>query len=82
MALIGSEGVALGVALLEEVSLGAGFKVLEAQARPSGSLALPADPADLTADPDVELSGTSPAPCLPAYSHSPCHDSSGLTSEL
>jgi hypothetical protein len=49
------------------VSLGVGFDVLEAQARPSGSLFLPLLPVDL----DVELSATSPAPCLPVHCHAP-----------
>ena len=48
-------------------SLGVGFGVSEAQARSSGSLSV------LPADPDVELSATSPAPHLPA-----CHHNNGL----
>ena len=32
-------------------------------------------------DPDVELSATSPAPCLPTYHHAPHHDNNGLSSE-
>jgi hypothetical protein len=43
--------------------LGVGFEVSGAQARPSGSGALPA----ACDDPDVELSAPCPAPCLPAH---------------
>jgi hypothetical protein len=45
------------------VSLRVGFEVSKVQARPSGSLFL------LSADPDVELSASSPASCLPACHH-------------
>ena len=45
----------------KSVSLGVGFEVPEAQARPSVTL--------LLADPDVELTVPSPAPCLPVYCH-------------
>lgn len=48
------------------VSVGVGFEVSKAQARPSGSLFL------LPADLDIELSATSPTPHLPAYHHAPC----------
>ena len=46
--------VEVGVALMEEVCLGVGFEVLEAQARPSMSVSLSSMPAD----PDVELSSS------------------------
>jgi len=55
------------------VSLGTGLESPEALARPSSSLSLPA-----TMDPDVELSATSPAPCLPECHHASCHDDNGL----
>ena len=48
------------VALLEEGSLFGWAEVSEAQARPSGSLALL-----LSIESDVELSATSPGLCLP-----------------
>ena len=46
----------------ESVSLGVGFKVSRVHAKPRVSLLL------LLANQDVELSATSPAPCLPAFS--------------
>lgn len=53
----------IGVASLEEVSLGVGFRVSNAQARCSVSLFL------LSADLDSELSATFTAHCLPACHH-------------
>lgn len=51
-----------GVALLVEVSLGLSFGALDAQAKPSKCHSL----FQVPANPDVELSSTSPAaPCLP-----------------
>jgi hypothetical protein len=49
-----------------------GFGVSNAQARPSVSVFL------LPVDPDVELSATSPAPCLPACQHVSCLADIGL----
>jgi len=54
------------------VSLGVGFEVSDAQARPHVSLFL------LPADQDVELEAPSPAPCLPARCHISHHDYNGL----
>jgi hypothetical protein len=50
-----------------------GFKVSEAQARPSGLVS-----SLLPVDQDVELSTPSPAPCLSACLHTSCHDDNGL----
>ena len=56
------------------MSLGVGFGVSNAQVKPSISLFL------LSADPDIELSAPSPAPCLPAYYHaSSHHEDNGLS---
>ena len=55
------------------MSLGVGFEVSEVQARASVSQSLPA-----AAGPDVELSATSPAPCLPACHHASYHDDNGV----
>ena len=60
------------LALVEEVSMGVGFEVSEAQARPRGSpvfLLLPLNQ-------DVELS-VPPAPHLPAHHHASCHGNNG-----
>ena len=55
------------------VSLGEGFEVSDAQARIKWlSFFL------LPANPDVELSGSSPAPCLPGHYHASHHDGDGL----
>jgi hypothetical protein len=56
------------------VSLWVDFEISKAQAQtqPSGCLFL------LPADPDVELSGTSPAPCLPACFLASHHADNGL----
>ena len=56
------------------MSLGRGFEVSDVQARCSVSLSLFL----LPADPDVELSAPSPAPCLSAHYHASCHDDNGL----
>jgi hypothetical protein len=53
------------------VSLGAGFGLSKAQARPMGFLFL------LFRNPDVELSATSPAACLPVSCHVPYNDENG-----
>lgn len=62
----------VGVALLAEVSVGMGFEVSEAQARPSGSILFL-----LPANPDVKLSAPFPTRCLSTspMSH---HDDDGL----
>jgi hypothetical protein len=52
------------------VSFGVGLGVSEAQARPSGSLALP----PVYQSTNVEVSATTPALCLPAWCHASCHD--------
>jgi hypothetical protein len=54
------------------VSLGVGFEVLCAQARPSLFMLF------LLSDLDVQLTVPSPPPCLPACCHASCHDDSGL----
>jgi hypothetical protein len=54
------------------MSLEAGFEVSDAQAMPSVTLFL------LPANPDVELSATCVAPCLPVCYHASCHDNNGL----
>ena len=55
------------------MSLGVGFKVSDAQARPvAHSLIL------LPADPDVDLSATSPASHLSAHCLASCHGDNGL----
>ena len=54
-------------------SLGVGFEVSDAQARPSVALLFL-----LPADPDVELSAASPVPCLPTCHHGSHHDNNGL----
>ena len=55
------------------VLLGVVFEVAKAQARPYGSVSF-----WLSVDPDVELSATSLAPCLPACYHASCHGDNGL----
>ena len=66
------------MALLEDVChwVGVGgiyFEVSESQARTSGSFSmLP------TADPDLYLLTSSPAPCLPGCCHASHHDDKGL----
>jgi hypothetical protein len=63
------------VALLEEVchwGWALRFQMLN-QASPGGVLFL------LSLDPDVDLSATSPAPCMPVCYHATCHDSNGLS---
>lgn len=69
MVLVGSEGVALlgSVILLKKVSLVRGYEVSKTQARPSVILFLLPD------DPDVELSASFPAPCLPTCCHVSFH---------
>ena len=56
----------------ENVSLEVGFQVSNAQARPSVFLFLLPDHLD------VELSATSPAPCLPVGCHTSPHNNDGL----
>ena len=59
--------------LLEDyVTVGAGFEVFCAQATPS----VTQSPAVFSQD--VELSATSPAPCLAACCHAPHYDDNGL----
>ena len=53
------------------MSLEMGLGVSSAQARPSGTLFL------LPAHLDVELSATSPAPCLLVFCHASNHDDNG-----
>jgi hypothetical protein len=55
------------------MSLWVSFEASEAQARPQcHSLFL------LSADPNIELSATSPVPCLPVCHCASCHNDSGL----
>ena len=54
------------------MSLGMGFEVSEAQARSSGS------PSACPIYLNVELSTTSPVPCLPARHHASCYDDNEL----
>lgn len=54
------------------MSLGVEFEVWEAQARTGVTLFL------LPADPDIELSAVSLAPCLPECHHASCRDDNGL----
>ena len=70
--MFGHQGVALSERLGGMALLGVGLKVSKAQARPSG-LFFP-----LPADPDVEFSATSPAPCLLVHCQVPHHDDNGL----
>jgi hypothetical protein len=56
------------------VSLEVQFEVSEPEARSNFTLIL------LPADPDVELSTTSLAPCLPVCHQASCHDDNGLKS--
>ena len=58
--------------MLEELSLGVGFEVSDVHARPNVSLIL------LLVEPEVELSATSPAPCLPACHHASLPGNNGL----
>lgn len=59
--------------LIEEVcNSGLGFEVSKTQDRLSSFLFR------LPEDKDLELSATSPTPCLPAYHHAPHHDDNGL----
>ena len=57
------------------MSLCMGFEVSEAQVRPSVARILFLLPADS----DVELSATSPAPCLPVCHHAFHHDNNELS---
>ena len=61
---------------MEEVSLGAGFGVSNAQAKPSRSLFL------LPANPNVKLLTASVVPCLPSCCHVSTMMTMGKTSEL
>ena len=54
------------------MSLGVGFKDSDAQAKPGVALF------QLPADPDVELSATSPVPCLTAHHHASHHEDNRL----
>ena len=68
-----------GVALLEVVALCVtGGWTLRFQKLKPGPMALFLMPMD----PDIELSATSPAPCLPACSHDSTMTTMGKTSEL
>ena len=58
------------------MSLGVGFEVSKAQARPSVTLVL------LSVDQDVKLSATSSAPYLSLCHHAPHHDDNGLNKPL
>jgi hypothetical protein len=54
--------------------VGVGFEVLDAQVRPSVAVSFGC----LSVDPDVELSASPPAPCLPACCLASCHDDNEL----
>lgn len=72
---VGVAFVGLGVAFLEKVCLwGAGAGALRLQ-KLKAVFPMPVDP-------EVEISATSPAPCLPACHHASYHDNNGLSSEL
>jgi hypothetical protein len=70
--LIGSDTIRRCGIVRGSMLLGVGFGVSNAQARSSVTLFL------LPANPDVELSATSPASCLPACHHASCYDDNGL----
>ena len=54
------------------MTLGVGFELSKAYARPSGSVFL------LPVDSDVDLTTASPAPCLPTCRHVSYHEDNGL----